>query len=181
MPLPGLSYRDRLPLTWQTVATDGPPVDWAAQNLRMLTALATLDERTRIEPETPGAQEFERLHHKFDLMIELLGALLRAAQPLPAPRPVCVGAEGLAWPLDADSPAPGACVDVRLYLHPSLPAPLQWRGRVLAHEDGEVLLQFAPWPEALAAAVERHVFTRHRRSVAGARSPVQRGDGETGS
>src|SRR3546814_6944185 len=43
----------------------------------MLTALVALGERVMVEVDTPGAAEFERLHHKFDLVIELLGALLR--------------------------------------------------------------------------------------------------------
>ncbi|NGY04290.1 PilZ domain-containing protein [Solimonas terrae] len=171
-----LGYRDTLPFDWRPAEGALPRV-WAEQNLRMLTALVTLGERTLVEPETPGAAEFERLHHKVDLVIELLGALLRSTRSSAPPVPLRISAEALAWPLDDDAPAIGSVLDVSVQLHPCTPLPLQWRGEVVAHRDGELRLRFAAMPESLACALERHVFMHHRRSVAGARSPVQRGEG----
>ncbi|MGH8444558.1 MAG: PilZ domain-containing protein [Solimonas sp.] len=173
-----LAYRETLPFAWHAApAGDSePPALWVEQNLRLLTAVATLNERARVEAETPGAVEFERLHHKFDLMIELLGALLRATQGLPAPWPLRIGGESLSWPLEAGAPAVGSVVDVTVYLHPAAPAAWRWRGTVEAHRDGELVLRYAGMPEALASALERQVFIRHRRSVADARSPAHRGE-----
>lgn len=171
-----LSYRDTLPLAWHAAAGELPPA-WAEQNQRVLAAIATLDERSRVDPDRHDAQEFERLHHKFDVMIELLGALLRATQPAPTAMPVRLSREGLSWPATAAAaPAPGSRIDVELYLHGCAPAPLRWRAEVMAEHDGESCARFLPMPEALEAALERHVFTRHRRSVADARSPAGRAD-----
>lgn len=171
-----LSYRDTLPLAWRVAAAGEPPSVWVEQNLRVLAAISTLDERGRLDPERSDTQEFERLHHKFDVMIELLGALLRASQSVPAAQSLRLSREGLSWPLDTASPPPGAAVDLDLYLHACTPAPLRWRGEVIAHHGGEICVRFAPMPELLEAAMERHVFTRHRRSVADARSPAGRVD-----
>jgi len=170
-----LGYRETLPFSWR-LADGALPTGWAEQNLRMLTALVALGERAIVEPETPGAAEFERLHLKVDLVIELLAALLRASGRADAPAALRVSADGLSWPLATGAPAIGTAVDVGVQLHPCAPAPLQWRGEVIGHDDGELQLRFAPMPEALACALERHVFMQHRRSVAGARSPAQRGD-----
>lgn len=172
-----LSYRDALPLAWRVAAPGELPSGWAEQNLRTLAAVTTLDERSRIDPERTDTQEFERLHHKFDVMIELLGALLRATQSVPASQPVRLSREGVSWRIGEGAPPPGTRVDVDLYLHSCAPAALRWRGEVVAHHGGEVCLRFLPMPELLQAALERHVFTRHRRSVADARSPASRVEG----
>lgn len=170
-----LGYRESLPLEFEAVAALDAPAGCAEQNLRMLLALVALGERIHVEAETPGAAEFERLHHKFDLVVELLGALLRSTRPAVPSVALRLSGEGLSWPLGEAPPPVGAWLEVRVQLHPCAPVPLQWRGEVAAHEDGELRLRFAPMPEALASALERHVFMQHRRSVAGARSPGQRG------
>lgn len=170
-----LSYRDTMPMAWRVAGAGDPPTAWIDQNLRALAAVTTLEERGRIDPERSDAQEFERLHHKFDVMIELLGALLRATQSVPPAQSLRLSREGMAWPRGDDAPPPGAIVDVEVYLHPSAPAPLRWRGTVVAHHHADVCLRFIAMPELMEAALERHVFTRHRRSVADARSPGGRG------
>lgn len=178
MDAPTLSYRETLPLRWQP-AEGALPAAWAEQNLRMLTALIALGERVMVEPDTPGATEFERLHHKFDLVIELLGALLRTTREAMPVTTLRLSGSGLFWTMNGDTPAVGALLDVSVQLHACAPTPLQWRGEVVDHRDGELQLRFAPMPEALTCALERHVFMQHRRSVAGARSPVQRGEKPT--
>lgn len=170
-----LGYRDVLPFAWRPAAPEEPLNGWAEQNLRMLTAIAALGERAMVDAEAPGAAEFERLHRKVDLVIELLGALLRRAQHEATPTPLRISSEGLSWPAGADAPAPGSRISVRIDLHACTPAPWQWTGEIVATGDGETHLQFAAMPEPLASALERHVFTQHRRSVADARSPAQRG------
>lgn len=171
-----LAYRETLPLAWRETQADRLPPFVVEQNLRVLTAVATLAERNRVDPDTPGAAEFERLHHKFDLMIELLGALVRNTQGLPDAQPLQLSSVGLRWETREGLPPVGACLDVSLYLHAGVPLPLRWLGDVVAGEDGIAELRWRAMPEALLSALEQHVFVRHRRSVAGARSPAQRGD-----
>src|SRR3546814_19558676 len=83
---------------------------------------------------------------------------------------------GLFWATSGDAPATGTLLDVSVQLQACAPTPLQWRGEVVDCRDGELQLRFLAMPEALACALERHVFMQHRRSVAGARSPVHRGE-----
>lgn len=173
-----LSYRETLPITWRLAAGEAVGAALAEQNLRMLAAAATLEERGRIEPDAAHAQELDRLNHKFDVMIELLGALLRSVQPPPPGRSVQLSREGLSWTPAEAPPAVGSAVVVDLYLHPCAPGVWRWSGEVVAHCDGEICVRFSAMPEALAAALERHVFMRHRRSVAEARSPAGRGQAE---
>lgn len=175
MDAPVLNYRDTLPLHWQP-AQGALPADWAEQNLRMLTALVALGERVMVEADTPGAAEFERLHHKFDLVIELLGALLRMTREAMPATSLRLSGSGLSWAMNGEMPARGTLLDVSVQLHACAPTPLQWRGEVVDDRDGELQLRFVAMPEPLACALERHVFMQHRRSVAGARSPGQRGD-----
>lgn len=171
-----LSYRDRIPVALRPASAAGVPGGWAEQNLRVLSAIATLDERPRFDPDSENAAEFDRLHHKFDVMIELLGALLRSQRLLPEAQSVRLSCEGLSLPLPASPPPVGSLMEVELHLHSCAPSPWLWYGEVLAHHDGELYLRFVPMSPGLAAAMERHVFTRHRRSVANARSPARRPD-----
>ena len=172
-----LSCRELLPFAWQPASPEAvPSAARAEQNLRALAAVTALGERPRVDPDAPAAVEIERLHHKFDLMIEMLGALLRTAQARPEPTLLQLGAAGVAWRPTNGVPAPGSTVDVTIYLHACAPEPLRWPARVLSVDDGQVQLQWLPMPEALASAFEQYVFIRHRRSVADARSPAQRGE-----
>ncbi len=170
-----LGYHDHIPLAWQLLTetpADGQLAHWQDHNLRLLTAAALLDERPRrAEPDEPVTTEIERLHHKMDIVLELLAALMCQANPLPGVVALRVTPGGISWKA-ADMPAIGSRVLLRIYLHPALPSPLLWPAEV--QEAGEALFQ--PLGEACALEMERYVFVRHRRSVADARSPVGRED-----
>ncbi|HEY0973290.1 MAG TPA: PilZ domain-containing protein [Solimonas sp.] len=177
-----LGYHDRVPLLWQPLAampSAAQLAQWQDHNLRLLAAAALLDERPRrAEADEPLAGEVERLHHKFDLMLDLLGALLRQQAPLPSAVAARITPQGLSW-LSDTAPAPGALILLHLHLHPGLPSALLWPSEALAAVTGEAAARFLSLGESCALAMERHVFVRHRRSVADARSPA--GRGETGA
>ncbi len=175
-----LGYRDCLPLALTPLA---PPSEaqlerWHDQNLRTLQAISVLDERHQtVDGGGALEAEVERLHQKLDVVLELLGAVLRAGrEPAPA-TPIRISREGLAWPADERSPTPETMLLATLSLHPSAPMPFVWPLSVIGLHEGEVCARFAEMSEALGAALERFVFTRHRRSVAGARSPAAAGTG----
>ncbi|MDP9140586.1 MAG: PilZ domain-containing protein [Pseudomonadota bacterium] len=170
-----LGYHDHIPLAWQLLG-EAPPggqlAHWHDHNLRLLTAAAMLDERPRrAEPDEPVTTEIERLHHKMDIVLELLAALMCQANPLPGVVAVRVTPGGISWQA-ADLPPIGSRVLLRIYLHSGLPSPLLWPALVQA--VGEAA--FESLGEACALELERYVFVRHRRSVADARSPVGRED-----
>ncbi|MGB1562265.1 MAG: PilZ domain-containing protein [Sinimarinibacterium flocculans] len=169
-----LGYRDCLPLAFTplTQASVAQLEHWHDQNLRALHAIAVLDER-HVGSETGGAleTEVERLHQKIDVVLELLGAVLRAGRSEAPAVPVRLSREGLSWPVGHPAPTDTRLL-VELSLHPCAPAPLCWPVQLIGEHEGETCARFEDMSEALGAALERFVFTRHRRSVAGARSPA---------
>lgn len=168
-----LGYLDRIPLGWRSLPsapTAAEQAHWHDHNLRLLTAAALLDERPRrADPDEPVTVEIERLHHKMDLVLEMMSVLLRQARPLPPVVAVRITPAGLRWQA-GEAPPAGSLVLLEMHLHPGLPSPLLWPGRMTA--SGDAL--FEPIGEACALEMERYVFVRHRRSVADARSPAGR-------
>lgn len=172
-----LSYRDSIPLTWTPLA---PPPDAAElhrlqeQNLRVLAVVAALEDRHR--PRSEGGEtlelEVERLHQKMDMLMILFGQFIRRLDP-PAPvRGVRLSGRGACW--DEAGPTPPGPGLLALHLHPCMPEPFVWPAQVAASHDGTVCAQFEPLGEALEAALEKHVFLHHRRSVAESRQPAGR-------
>jgi hypothetical protein len=170
-----LGYRDCLPLSLTPLPAHSAAQleHWHDQNLRTLHAIAVLDER-HVGTETGGAleAEIERLHQKVDVVLELLGAVLRAGRSEAPAVAVRLSREGLSWPVTLLAPPPQTPLLASLSLHPCAPAPLTWPVRVIGEHEGEICAHFDEMSEVFAAALERFVFTRHRRSVAGARSPA---------
>ena len=174
-----LGYRDCVPLVWEPLAAMPDAAQrghWQDQNLRLLTAAALLEERPRrTDADEPLAAEVERLHHKFDLALELLAALLRKQSPLPPPVVARISTAGVSWRSEAP-PSAGSLILLQIHLHPGLPSPLVWPADVLPGATQEAHARFRALGDSCALAMERHVFIRHRRSVADARSPGARGE-----
>lgn len=170
-----LGYRDCLPLSAAPLAAPPSAAEmehWHDQNLRTLHAIAVLDDRhQRNDGGTPLEVEVERLHQKLDVVLELLGAVLQSSRPRGPAVALRLTREGVSWPAPESPPPVGETVLVALDLHACAPAPLCWPAEILGVHEGELCARFLPMSEALGAALERFVFTRHRRSVAGARSP----------
>lgn len=159
-----------LPLRWRPGAAFSA-VD-AADAQRVLAAVAALDERPPVACEDGGLEaEVARLHQKMQLLMEMVGGLLRAQQPVPPALPVRLVAGGLRWS-DRQKPV-GDRGLVELWLHSACPEPLCLPVRLLMiqAEPGGVRIDaaFEELPETLAAALEKHVFLRHRRELAEAR------------
>lgn len=169
-----LSYRDCLPLSWLPLAAPLAPERLHAlqeQNLRVLAVVASLEERHRVahDANDPVTQELERLHQKLDMMMVLFGQFLRRLDP-PAPAVgLRLSGRGLCWQAGAPAAAVTGLGLVTLHLHPCLPEPFIWPAQTVGEHEGEVCARFEPFGEALEAALERHVFLHHRRSVAGSR------------
>ena len=166
------SYEAALPLVWTPLAETLGSLrreQYNDDNLRVLAAVAVLDE-TRApgsnDESSPIDAEIARLNQKLNLVIDLLGFLVAqqgAAQPAARVRLSWQGA------VFVGSQALGEVGLLGLSLHRSVPQPFVWPVRI-AHVDGEERhARFAPFGDALQAALERHVFLRHRRAIAGTR------------
>ncbi|AXQ30385.1 hypothetical protein D0B54_17650 [Solimonas sp. K1W22B-7] len=170
-----LGYRDTLPLNWVPLATPPPPEQLQQlqeNNLRVLAVVAALEDRhsPRGEADERVEQELERIHQKLDMLLVLFGQFLRRMDPSAPPRPLRLTSTGLSW--EGGSALEGYGL-VSLYLHPCMPEPFTWPAQ--AHNAGAVgEARFDPLGEALEAALEKHVFLHHRRSVAVSRPPAAR-------
>jgi len=170
-----LGYRDTLPLSWVPLATPPPPEQLQQlqeNNLRVLAVVAALEERhsSRGESDERVEQELERIHQKLDMLLVLFGQFLRRMDPSAPPRPVRLTSAGLSW--EGGSALEGYGL-LSVMLHPCMPEPFTWPARATnAGAVGEA--RFEPLGEALEAALEKHVFLHHRRSVAVSRPPAAR-------
>lgn len=165
-----LSYDDHLPLAWHPLAEDDVSQSHETENLGALCAVAALEEHRELPGEdTPLHAEIHRLHQKMDLLVHMLSSLIRSQVRLPATVPLRLSAQRLVWTPGEVPPTPGARILLELYLHRGLAQPLRLPARVQALGDGAAEAVFEPLGEASLAALERHVFLHHRRSIAGAR------------
>jgi hypothetical protein len=142
------------------------------RNIRLLQAWDAMDEHVPAEkPEdAPYAAEILRLDLKVNLLLDLVGQILVANRPRPAPSSVRFNALGAVWRGTGPLPEAGAQGIVEIYLRDCLAEPLRLPGRVTnVTPDGHIKVKFLPLSEGVADVIEKLAFRRHRRQIAGAR------------
>lgn len=166
------SYEAALPLVWTPLADSVGGLrreQYNDDNLRVLAAVAVLDEsRTPSANDESSAIDAEigRLNQKLNLVIDLLGFLIAQQAAARPPARLRLSWQGAVF---VGPQALGEAGLLSLGLHRSVPQPFIWPARI-SHIDGEERhARFAPFGDALQAALERHVFLRHRRAIAGTR------------
>lgn len=171
-----LGYQDRLPLSWRPVSPEDPShTELFEEAHRVLAACAILEEaRRRRDDEGSVEVELDRLHMKVNIVIDMLGSLIAAGLPRPPALPVWMSAEGLLWLQTDESIIAGTEGLVSVHLHRSLPRPLVLPARIQHSGGGEISARFEHLTHACQSELERHVFLRHRRAVAGSRTPPNR-------
>lgn len=170
-----LSYDDHLPLAWQALPEGDASQVHEHENLAALFAVAALEEHREIKSEDgPLHEEIHRLHQKMDLLVNMLSSLISAQTQMPPTVPLRLSAQSVVWHHGGAAPAPGLRILVEIYLHRGFAQPLRLPARVGAVSGSDAEAVFEPLGEASLAALERHVFLRHRRSIAGARHAAQR-------
>ena len=172
-----LSYAGCLPLAWKPLAQPLAAAEilaLAAGNQQTLTAVAAVEGHGAVvEEDAPLDREIARLHRKMDVLLEIVSGLLRVQAPQPPAVPMQLSSQDLVWHGEVAPREAGHGI-VEIYLHRSvleplrLPAVAEPRGR-----EGTRLV-FLPLDEPSAAALETHVFLRHRRSIAEARLSQKR-------
>jgi Atypical PilZ domain, cyclic di-GMP receptor len=173
-----LAFQDVLPLAWRTLphAVDGDAAaGFMERNARVLQAREALDQLGPVEKtdeNSPNSADLLRLELKVNLLLDLVGQVLAASRPRPAPVPVRFNAQGVVWRGSAPLPEAGVQGIAEIYLHDCLAEPLRLPGRVSSvTPDGHVKVRFAPVTETVADLLEKLCFRRHRRQIAGARHP----------
>ena len=173
-----LAYEDVLPVAWRPLPEPFDPAivgSFADRNLRVLQAVAALDEHGQIEKpdeNAPHAADILRLEMKMNLLLDMVGALLIASRP--RPRSAAVRFNALGGVFQGSSPFPplGNQGVLEVYLRDCVADPLRLFGRIASvSPDGKVKVRFVPPGENISDLLEKLAFRKHRRQVAGVRQP----------
>lgn len=170
-----LAYIDCLPVRFD--AADSPPdaalrANMAEKNLRLLLASTALEEHGQIDKSddsSPHSADLLRMEQKVNLLLDVVGYLLAASQSRPDPTPIRLNALGAVWEAGSATPSEGTHGVLSVYLRECLVQPLQFLATVVGVRDGETHLEFTNMPDSVADHLEKLVFRRHRRQIAGSR------------
>jgi len=142
------------------------------RNLRVLQACDALEEHGQVDKsddESPHSADLMRLDFKLNLLLDLAGQLLVNSQPRLQPVPIRFNAMGASWKCD-DPPATGTHGVLEITLRNLIVQPLNLPAEVVAGAaDGEAKVRFLWLGETVADHIEKLVFRRHRRKIAGSR------------
>jgi Atypical PilZ domain, cyclic di-GMP receptor len=173
-----LAYEDVLALCWierTHSGFDSATQRQAERNARLLQAHEALDEPASADKgddDSPHAAEIARLDFKVNLLLDLVGQLVTANMARPVAVPVRINACGASWQSADSPPTLGAVGQLQVHISDALAQPLLLPGRIAAVSDtGLVRARFELLGEVVAGQLERLVFRRHRRRIAGTRSP----------
>lgn len=173
-----LVFEATTPLLFRVLPDGASPPNkatWLANNLRVFQACDVLDERApadRSEVDPVVALELRRLDLKMTLMLELMGELL-AATTGSGPQRVDIELDfrGVKWTPSDHAASVGTRGTLDLYIHPNIPRPLKFSGRIAAvdHNNDSIRFEFDALSELESDQLERLIFRHHRRKVADAR------------
>ncbi|MGN7725618.1 PilZ domain-containing protein [Luteimonas sp. 22616] len=146
----------------------------------LLRALAVIEDGARseahagLEPEQPADHAMHRIEAKLDLLT-LLVASVHASNDSDPLQSLQWSARGACLAIDGPLPA-GTSGHFRVRPADWLPSPLLLPASVIACDTGapgvtRAWLRFGSLSPALEAALERHLFRIHRRSIAESRRP----------
>lgn len=173
-----LAYEDVLPVAWRRLPEPFDPTmigSYADRNLRVLQALSALDEHGPVDKNddnSPHAADVMRLDLKVNLLLDMVGALLVASRPRPRAASIRFNALGGVWHAVAPFPELGSQGVLEIHMRDCIAEPLRLVGRIASvGPDGRVKIRFASPGENIADLMEKLAFRKHRRQVAGARSP----------
>ena len=170
-----LAYEDVRPVNWAPLAGSvdaALAASFTERNVRLLQALAAIEDHGASDKPDEATPDLTRLDFKINLLLDLVGQLLVANRPQPAPVAIRFNAHGAVWQASAPLPQVGAHGIVEIHLRDFLAEPLRLVGSLAkVSAAGEATVRFAPVGEAVADLIERLIFRHHRRHVAGIRQP----------
>jgi len=175
----GLIFEELLPLVW----LPGPlPQGLAiarlnADNQQLLGAESSIDEvrvSEALKDESPAlVHELQRLEYKLNILLRLTAEIALRSSGLPPTHKTRLGSRGLEW-FGATAPAMGETGLVHIFINSALPQPLKIPCTVSGErsESGERVAQlaFRDLSEGVVDLLEKLIFRRHRRLVAGSRA-----------
>ncbi|HEV2702485.1 MAG TPA: PilZ domain-containing protein [Steroidobacteraceae bacterium] len=170
-----LAYEEVLPVGWAPLEGSMDAAVAASvteRNVRLLQALAAIEDHGVSEKPDESAPDLTRLDFKINLLLDLVGQLVVANRPRPAAVAIRFNSQGALWHATGPLPQAGSQGVAEIHLRDFLAEPLRLVGTLTqVSAAGDVTVRFAPVGEPLADLLERLIFRHHRRQVAGIRQP----------
>jgi hypothetical protein len=170
-----LAYEDLLPVRWRASAEAVDEVTaqhFAERNVRVLQACDALEEHGQLDKsdeESPHSADLRRLDFKLNLLLDLAGQLLAQSQPRLRPFNIRLNAMGASFVYD-EGLSEGAYGVLEVMLRDIVVQPLNLPAQVVSGApEGQTRVRFLSLGEVVADHIEKLVFRRHRRRIAGAR------------
>jgi hypothetical protein len=175
----GLIFEESLPMAWLPGALpkDSALARLNADNYQLLGSEASLDDirvNEALKDESPAlVHELQRLEFKLNVLLRLTSELAKQNSTLPPPRRLKLSSSGAVW-LGEGAPPVGTGV-LDLYINSVLPQPLKLPATVVAGDAGDTgggptaPMQFSGLSEQVVDLIEKFIFRRHRRMIAGSR------------
>jgi len=174
----GITFQTTLPVDWcklPSLPADSAQSQTSNANLRLLNALNILEELPQdFEKATSSSTQSPHLEAKLDLILGMLGELLRQQAKMPAPAPMTISAHSLS--ISAVPPVSLPSVDdllqVRLFLDTRYPQVLVLSGRVSFVTASSFTLEFHELNELVQEQLDKFVFRHYRRAIALSRQSI---------
>jgi hypothetical protein len=170
-----LAYEEVRPVKWVplTGSVDAAQAaSFTERNVRLLQALAAIEDHGLSDKPDDSTPDLVRLDFKINLLLDLVGQLLVANRPQPAPVAIRFNAQGAVWHSAAPLPQVGGQGILEIHLRDFLAEPLRLMGTLAkVTAAAEATVRFAPVGDPVAELLERLIFRHHRRHVAGIRQP----------
>lgn len=177
-----LAYEDLLPIRWRpapSAPSDVQAAHFAERNLRVLQACDALEEhgqldKKKADDDSPHSADLMRLDFKLNVLLDLVGQLLAQTQPRPTPTQIRFNAMGASWKT-GESLSTGSHGVLEITLRDVIVQPLMLPAEIVTGADaGFTRARFLALGETVADHIEKLVFRRHRRKIAGARQQSAR-------
>lgn len=171
-----IAYEDLLPVRWRpepAAPSDVQSASLAERNLRVLQACDALEEHGQLEKnlddDSPHSADLMRLDFKLNLLLEIAGQLLAQTQTRTQATQIRFNAMGAMWKTGETLPGNSHGI-LEITLRDVVMQPLYLPAQIVPDaEPGFARARFLALGETVADHIEKLVFRRHRRKIAGAR------------
>lgn len=129
------------------------------------------NEPVEVDDSDEITQHLKRQETKLDLLLDLVTELLSRQNQIPQDIELRLTAQGVDWSDTESQYSKDDCVEVKVYITPSVPRPLTFFGRVVADSQaGKHSVEFSGVSRPVTDLLEKILFRHHRRAVAQSRS-----------
>jgi hypothetical protein len=174
----GITFQATLPVDWSklpSLPVDSAQSQASSANLRLLNALNILEEIPQdFDKPTSSLIQNPHLEAKLDLILGMLGELLRQQAKMPIPSSMTISAHSLSVSdvPTVSLPSVGDLLQVRLFLDTRYPQVLLLSGTVTFTTKTSFTLEFHGLSELVQEQLDKFVFRHHRRAIAQSRQSV---------